>query len=195
MSRGRHHSTKAWAFNFNISFSDPPFFFFELECSLGPPQLFTDSSSPSVLSLLLILVLPEWDHSFPMTSMLADMLMIPSLQICFFSSVLRIFSTIKRNFKTNVFKLKLLFSHPNPCLSVFSFFSLRCYTCHFNGTSVFALSRKLRSHPRFLLVLHLNIWTIYKTVNSTAEPFLESSFTCLLSLLPQLFPCQVMLWV
>lgn len=86
-------------------FSDPSF---EVECSLGLcPHSSIDSSSTSVLStLLFILVLleQEWDHSFPMTSMLPYMLMNPSLQICLFSLVLRIFSEMKRHFKPNMFK-------------------------------------------------------------------------------------------
>lgn len=121
---------KATAFPFSVSFCDPSF---EVECPLGLCSCpFIDSSSLSVLSSpLFILALPEWDRSFPVTSAFPYML-IPSLQICVFSLVLRIFSTIKRHYKPSVLKLNL-FSHPSSCFCSYSFpsFSLHCCICHF----------------------------------------------------------------
>ena len=101
---------KTTAFCFRISFSEPSF---DVGCSLGPcPPPLRDSSSPAGLSsLLFVLLLSEWDHSSPMTSVLPYMLMIPSLQIGLFFA-LRIFSVIKRRCKPSVLKVNLTIAAP-----------------------------------------------------------------------------------
>lgn len=116
---------KAAAFCSHISFSEP---FFEVGCSLGPcPRPLTDSSSPAGLSsLLFILLLSEWDHSSPMTSVLPYMLKIPSLQIRLFSFVLRVFSVIKRHFKLSVLKVNLTIVAPQFLLLLLYLLSLLC---------------------------------------------------------------------
>lgn len=189
MPRGRRHSRKVWSFYFSISFSDSSF---EAECFPRTcPCLFVDSSSLSVLSsLFFIFVLPEWDRSFPMTSKLTCMMIILSLQISHFSLVLRIFSTIKRNFKPIVFKLNFVFSHPNSCSFVFSSFSFPCCT---KGTSVPSSWAKNLEVIWNCLFFTPALGPFINSVNSTVETFLESSSSCLLVLL-HLFPCQAMLW-